>query len=400
MTPLPRLLLLTNEPPHSGAAGAIAFLRLLQDYPPESLLVISNQTVPAQARRLGCRYEHLPLAADRLKRTRASRWRPAWRALGGSALVRLGRVATRLRGFRPQVVVTLMQDSWFYDLAARYARAAGLPLVLFVHDLPSAFEPVAPWLEPWQRRRDMQVYRQASVRLCVSPAQVEWLRERLGADGDVLPPPRSTDLPWGRPEEARALKTPGRLTLGYAGGLHYGYGEQLLALLPVLRETGTRLEVFAPPPAGSVAALRDAGDVLVHHGHAPTPEDAWRALAARCDAVLQPYLNPPGDHALQYRTHFPSKLGDCLSLALPVLMTGPVDAAGVAWCRARPHSALLVTDPAPATLARALVRLRDDPALRVELARGARAFGEEFDAPRLRALLHARLRAVAHPSRP
>ena len=393
MTPaLPRLLLLSNEPPHTGGAGAIVFHRLLRDYPADRLLVVSNQPVPKATGRLPCRYEHLSLAADRLSRTRIWPWRAILRTLGAAGLVSLGRVDAVVGDFAPDVVVTLMQDSWYYELAARYARRHRLPLVLFVHDLPAGFAPVPAWLAGRQRARDRTTFGQATRRLCVSRGMVNWFQAEYGLSSEVLSPPRDDTTPSQSPEACRTLKTPGRLTLGYAGGLHYGYGEQLLALVAVLRETGTRLEYFGPQPTGVVAALADATDVIRFNGYAPTPTEAWSTLLGRCDAILQPYLNPPGPHEPQYRTHFPSKLGDCLSLGLPLLITGPDYASGVSWCEEHPDCALRVTEPGPAALRTALLRLRDEPALRVQLATGAQAAAPAFDAATLRAQLRAILR--------
>lgn len=396
MNPLPRLLFLSSEAPHTGAAGAIVFHRLLRDYPVDRLLVVTNNPPPAVASRLACRYVRLALAADRLNRTRFWPWKAILRSLGASSLPSLGTIDRHLQGFAPDVVVTLMQDSWYYDLAARYARRRRLPLVLFVHDLPHGFEPVPDWLTARQRRRDAAVYRQATARLCVSRGMADWFLAEYGVPGEVLMPPRDDDAPHQKPESCRTLKTPGRLTLGYAGGLHYGYGEQLLTLLPVLRETGTRLEYFGPPPAGVVAPLAAATDVIRFNGYAPTSAEAWRTLLARCDAILQPYLNPPGQHERQYRTHFPSKLGDCLSLGLPLLITGPAYASGVAWCLQHEGSALIVTDPTPAAFRAALEKLRLSVDLRVNLATRAQAAAPAFAAPPLRAQLRQMLTATDH----
>ncbi|MBW8782060.1 MAG: glycosyltransferase [Verrucomicrobia bacterium] len=393
MADLPRILFLSNEAPHTAAAGAIIFHRLLQDYPADKLLVVTNSTLPTESGRLTCRYESLKLPVDRLNRTRLAHWRPILRALGGSALPRLGRVDALLRGFMPDVVVTLMQDSWFYDFAARYARARKLPLLLFIHDLAHGFEPVPSSLKELQLRRDRAVFQQAARRLCVSPGMTSHFQREFGIESEVCLPPRSDAPPTQDPEACRLLKTPGRLTLGYAGGLHYGYGEQLLQMLPILRETGTVVELFGSLPSGKVAALRNATDVLHFNGYSSSPEQAWCELLARCDAVLQPYLNPPGEHHLQYRTHFPSKLGDCLSLGLPLLITGPADASGVVWCLDHPGCALTVTSPGD--LPAALKRLRNDADVRVMIARAAQIAAAAFASAPLRSHVIASLSNVA-----
>lgn len=393
MSELPRLLLLSNEPPHTGAAGAIVFHRLLRDFPPDHLLVVSNQRPPKQAGRLDCRYEYVPLAVDRLNRTRFWNWKATLRSLGGPDWIPLSRIDSALRGFRPQVVVTLMQDSWYYDFAARYARKHRMPLCLFVHDLPQGFEPVPSWLRRRQLARDRSVYRLAASRLCISRPMAQYFEREFGVPGEVLLPPRAPKPLAQQPSRCATLKVAGRLTLGYAGGLHYGYGEQLLHMLPALRETGTRVEVFGARPAGVVHSLAEAPDVFTFHGLAPQPEDAWRGLLARCDAVLQPYLDPPGPHASQYQTHFPSKLGDALSLGLPLLITGPTDASGVAWCRENGDCGFWA--PSGPELAQTLRQLREDPALRIGVAERGQAAAKAFSAPLLRSRFQAMLAAMA-----
>jgi len=392
----PRVLLLSSEAPHTGAAGAIVLHRLFRDYPPDRLLVVTNSVLQADMARLDCGYKYVPLLVDRLNRTRFWPWRAILRTLGASSVVNLGSVERALAGYEPDVVVTLMQDSWYYDLARRYAEAHGLPLILIVHDVAQGFEPVPESLRAWQFRRDAHVYQSAVARLCVSQGMVNHFVRAFGVPGEVLLPPRSDFLATQSPQACRQLKRPGRLTLGYAGGLHYGYGEQLLRMLPLLRETGTVVELFGPVPGGRISSLRDATDVLHFNGYAATPEAAWGHLLQKCDTLLQPYLDPPASHAFQYRTHFPSKLGDCLSLGLPLLITGPEFASGVAWCRQRSSIALWPGTPSDASLRDALERLRTDAHLRIMLATNAQAASNEFAATALRAQFTA---AIVRASR-
>lgn len=391
---LPRLLLLSAESPHSASPGGIVLARLLRDYPAERLLVVTNHLPPHDATKLDCRYGYLPLMADRLNRTRFAHWRPVLRAFGASRFVRTSRVDAALAGFEPDVVVTLMQDSWFYDLAAEFAATRRLPLLLLVHDLAHGFEAVPSWARKRQRQRDDCVVQRACERLCISAPMAEYFRREFGADAGVLHPPRAEEPVRQSPQRAANLHQPGRLTVGYSGGLHYGYGEQLLRMVPALRATGTRVEVFGPRPGGSVAALATLTDVFGFHGLAPTPEQAWLGLLERCDVVLQPYLNPPGPHELQYRTHFPSKLGDALSLGLPLLATGPAYASGVAWCAGHPGSALLVTEPGDDPLRLALTRLRDDSDLRVSIASAGQVAAESLDGFALRQQFYSTLIAA------
>jgi glycosyltransferase involved in cell wall biosynthesis len=341
---------------------------------------------------------YVPLLADRLLRTRFWSWRTNLRALGAAALLPGRKLDAALADFKPEVVAALMQDSWYYEYAAAYARKRRIPLVLIIHDLPDGFEPVAPWLRNRQLRRDGRIYRQATHRLCISEPMRDHFRSAFGVDGGVLHPPRTEPPVAQSPEQCRQLKHPGHLTLGYAGGLHYGYGEQLQRMLPMLRATGTRVEYFGPTPGGANRILAEAPDVFRCNGYVSPPEAVWSEILQKCDAVLQPYSNPLGRHELQCRTHFPSKLTDYLSLGLPVLITGPAEASGTAWCLRHPGCAMTITDPSPAALTAGLRQLAADSTLRVNLARGAQIAAAEFDAGPLRTQLFDALTdaAAAH----
>jgi hypothetical protein len=389
------VLLLSAEPPHSGTAGGVVMQRWLEGYPADRLLVVSNLRVPSGCTRLPCRYVHLPLGADRLQRTRLWSWRNRLSVLAAARGAPVGAVQRGLGDFQPQVVMTVMQDSWMYALAARYAQEAGLPLLLTVHDLPQIFEPLSGWWQRRQRARDAAICRQAAARRFISQPMQDWFQRGYGVDGDVLPPPRSDHAPQRDPAASRELHVPGKLSLGYAGGLHYGYGEQLLRLVPDLRATGSHLHLFSPEPSGLVRSLRSVPDVITWHGRETTPEAASRRLISVADVVLQPYLDPPGTHALQYQTHFPSKLGDLLTLGLPLLVTGPADAAGVTWCRARPGSAVVVETGGAHRMSDLLRRLREDGAWRVRLAEIAQRVAAEFEPAPIRQRLWSGLRQLA-----
>jgi glycosyltransferase involved in cell wall biosynthesis len=392
MDQLPRVLFITNAPPHMETAGSIYFHRLLDDYPAERLRVITNTAFPDSGKRLACQYRLHRLRADRLHQTRFWKWRTAGRVLGGTNFLSTRCIDDFVMDFNPQVVVTLMQDSWYYELAAKFARQRKLPLGLFIHDLPHGFEPIATPLMKLQLRRDRTIYEQAAIRWCVSAGMERWYRENFGLSGDVLLPPRSGNPPYQTAARSGQLKSSHNFSLGYAGGLHYGYGEQIAKMIPALRKTKSRLELFCPQPSGSLSVLNEASDVLIFHGYAPTPELAWARLCANCDALLLPYLSPPGIYHLQYQTHFPSKLGDMLATGLPLLITGPEDASGLSWCRENGNVAMTCDGYSESNLAECINRLREDSALRVDLAtRGQQSGLEAFDPERLKIKLKTSL---------
>lgn len=379
----PKLLFISNEVPHNAAAGSIVLAWLLEDYPTDNLFVITNQAPPSQALLLKCPYVTIDLPLDRLGQTRFARHRSAARVLGATKFTSTKGIDRVIGSFKPDIIVTVMQDSWCYDLAAKYAQQHGIPLLLIVMDLAHGFEPVPRWLEKRQLNRDKLIFQQAAGRMLISPGMNEFCEATFGVSGTVLlPGPRASDLPSQPVENCRELKHPGRLTIGYAGGLHYGYGEQIKAMLPVLREQGIMMEICSPLPSGSLASLVENSDVLNFLGYQSPPNRAWTLLLEKCDVVLQPYLNPPLNHELQYRTHFPSKLAGCLSLGLPVLITGPSYASGTRWCIEHPGCACVVDTDEPDALSKTLLRLRDDHDWRVSLASRGKLAAAEFDTGR------------------
>jgi glycosyltransferase involved in cell wall biosynthesis len=130
-----------------------------------------------------------------------------------------------------------------------------------------------------------------------------------------------------------SLQASAPLTLGYAGSVAYGYGEELVRLIPLLREVGARLRMFSPKPTGILDELNHATDVVEICGYRPALE-AWKEIKESCDAVILPYSNPAGKYELLYRTHFPSKLSEYLALGMPVVVCGPEFATGLRYAQA------------------------------------------------------------------
>src|SRR5204863_1552202 len=126
------------------------------------------------------------------------------------------------------------------------------------------------------------IYRAAAVRLCISPGLRDWFERRFGVTGVVLYPNRSERLRPRALERNSTLIDPRGLTLGYAGGLSYGYGEALRELVPVLSRASVRLRVYSrDDPGRSVPGCEYAGSW--------PPDQAWERVKAECDAVLLPY---------------------------------------------------------------------------------------------------------------
>lgn len=204
-------------------------------------------------------------------------------------------------------------------------------------------------------------------------------RQRHGAHGDVLYPNWSEELAPRDPSVNLLLRNGRRWTLGFAGNPNYGYCERLVKRLPAIREAGARLLVWGHRPRGAAAPLVDTADVVELQGFVPSAQ-AWEEVKRDCDAVVFPYLNPPGAMKRMYAIHFPSKLPEYLALGMPIVMVGPDEASGVRWARRNPEAVLMLSAADPGLWAAEFRRLAADPRLRSSLGAGALAAGaRDFD---------------------
>jgi glycosyltransferase involved in cell wall biosynthesis len=323
---------ISDEPPQTGTAGGLLLHRLFADCPPDRLRVLARYVPPIGDPLPGVPYRHLPASWQRFEKSRFNRWKRSLRAIGMVPSVSVDLVDGLLEGFKPEVVVCVMQHAVYYDAALHYARSKALPLIAIVHDLNEEFEPVLRGFLPAARRRDAEFYRYASRRLCISQEMEQFCREAYGVTGSVMYPNRSEDLAARPLDESSVLKRPPALTLGFAGNMNYGYGEGMLEMLPVIRETGTKVIAFGREPGGEAAALLGARDCFDLRGFVPSAQ-AWDAIKAECDAVWLPYTKANAGMRPLYSRHFPSKLPEYAALGLPVIVTGPDYATGLRWAK-------------------------------------------------------------------
>lgn len=373
--------MISDEGPQTGTAGGILLHRLLIGHPPSRLRVMARY-VPTVGDPIP-NVVYTPLLAPwaRFEQSRLHRLKRSLRAFGLVPGVPPRELERAVGGFSPDVVLCVMQHASYYDTAWAFARRRNLPLVVIVHDINDDFEPVMPWARRAARIRDGRFYRFARCRLCVSPEMARYCEERYGARGEVLYPNRSPDLRPRAFDLSATLRSPGRLTLGFAGNLGYGYGSEILRLLPALRSANARIVLYSRRPAGPYAALAEAEDVCEWRGFVPAAE-AWSAIQRDCDAVWLPYPNPAGRMERLFRHHFPSKLPEYLALGMPVVVTGPGFATGARWAADHPSAAVFAPADDLGELAQLLIRLREQGPLRRSLAEGAWTAGEAQFSPR------------------
>ena len=380
-----RLLILSEEGPNLRTAGGIVLYRLLNGYPEDSLVVIEHNADP-QRGQLHCRYHSLTAPWLRLEQSRFHRWKRSLRGFGLVPDVRPETIQDLLAGFRPEIVLCVMERAAYYEAAWIYARALDLPLIVIVHDVHDQFEPVLPIARKAVLQRDAAFYRYAKRRLCVSPELEALCADLYGVRGEVMYPNRSEDLQPRPFELAGRLKCATALTVGFAGNLNYGYGDELLRLLPAFRASGSRLVIFGRPPGPSCAELLHAPDCVEFRGFMQSPLQVWAAIQSDCDAVLLAYPNPAGAMERLYRNHFPSKLPEYLALGMPVIVTGPDYATGLKWARCHPEAVASYSGADIEGVARLFKRLRDLGVIRVALAKAAfEAGNRDFDPAAIRA---------------
>jgi hypothetical protein len=214
--------------------------------------------------------------------------------------------------------------------------------------------------------------------LGVSHEMCKYIEETFGKQSTVFYFGPAEHIRPRAPMESSKLKGPPQLTLGYAGSMSLGYRDGILAILPSLHATGTRMIVYT----------RDQHQLIEHpqiinRGFLP-PEELWPAIQNECDAVILPY-SFKSDIARIYRTHFPTKLSEHCWTGMPMVFSGPEYGTAIRWAKQHPRAALTSTSPNGESLVPLLQRLLGDSELRVSLAKeGAKAAIKEFDSAHIR----------------
>lgn len=359
----PNILFISDEVPESGGnAGPILLYRLLKNYPSDKILIIGPQP-QKKSNLLNCRYETWkPVYVWLL----TSRFHKVVRALTAFNIVQKTNFSSFLKGFQPDVVLSVMQEQVYFSHAYNFAKKKGLPLALIVHDDPEIFGKVYGIAKKKKIGLNRKIYQYATKRLCVSAEMAEYLETLYGAPGDVLfPNPSEDNIP--RPlEETLVLKNPPYLTIGYAGSLNYGgYADRLKELLPVLKKTNVKLNIY------SKHKKEWFGDEVVNYRGETIPPLLWQKVKNECDAVILPYSFANNPELNLYRTHFPSKLPEYLSLQMPLLITGPNYATGVKWGNKNKNASIVVDDQSEDQFIEAINELKNSSEKRMLLAKNA-----------------------------
>jgi len=373
---LPRLLYFSDVPVASTFHGSALVHRLLEDHPPERLLVMETKPLrAAPERRLrGVRYREFPMSGNRWRYTRAQRWAGSWMLLQVARHAR--NLSRSLEGFAPEAVLTVASEySWL--VAARFAETANLPLHLILHD---DWPPSMPVLRGLRARQELLfggVYRRARSRLCVSPFMEQEYREKYGVAGQVLYPS------WAKNTSSfdRTVRAyddhRGPLVGAYAGNIFRGgYARQIAGLAERLAARGGHLLLFGPQSPQRLQFWGLDRKNVLPQGLVSSQELISR-LRAEADFVLVPMSFESGDDERNMRISFPSKLTDYTAAGLPILIWGPDYCSAARWARRYAPVAEIVTSQAVEDVEAALRRL-EQAQHRERLGRAAREVGDKL----------------------
>lgn len=312
-------------------------------------------------------------------------------------LVRAGFALARAHRSRRYALVQVHTPPDFLAFAALPLRLAGVPLLLDLHEAtPEFFRSRWPGLSNPLTIGALTVIERLSAAIADRVLSVNQARhERLLALGI---PARKLRVVRNGPVLARfdpdahprrAFMADGTLRLAYAGALTPLYGlEDAVDAVAILAERrpdlAAELHLYGRGDAEDLllrrAAERAVGDRVVVHGRIPL--DAVAAALAGCDIALSPIR----------RNRF-SEMSISTKVFEGAIMEKPVIAADLPAARAEFEADMLAwyTPDHPDDLARAILRVVDDPAWRAAVSRRAASRARDLawdgEAPRYVAIV-------------
>lgn len=387
----PRLLYLGDVPVESSYHGSALLYRLLQGYPADRLRIVEGNLFPARTdRRLpGVSHHNLQVGSSRALNTRFHDWYSRWLLMGAAR--RAAKVPFLLGTFTPDAVLTVAHGySWV--TAAQFAKHAGVPLHLIVHDDWPRI--VAPRLRAGVEHAFASAYRQAATRLCTSPFMKEDYERRYGPGATVLLPYRGADAPVFHGVAERLSGPVSAPVFAFAGTItSRGYAQLLRDVAKRIAAHRGELLIFGPLD-GIQAAAWGLDLPNIRLGGLLKSDELLLRLRAEADVLFVPMSFAAADHD-NMRMGFPSKLTDYTAVGLPLLIAGPVDCSAVRWANEHPGVAEVVTAPDGDALGPAIDRLCRDSNHRIALAQAAQRVGDhDFSAATAAAIFQSALQAA------
>ena len=248
--------------------------------------------------------------------------RPAWRGRYSARWLR-----RTLRGWRPDVVYTMVFSGGTLAYASWIARHFDVPLVAHVADDGLETETGGA------RTSVSDLLARADVRVSISEEMRQEYAKRYGVDSHVLHNGASEELfSPGSGREPQA----GDFVIRYLGsivpGQHFAAIEDIAAAVRQLADAGIRVrfEMWGGSWTKQHAETLVDGRAVFYCG--PIGQAEGFALLKSADLLTIPVSFDAGSFA-KNRLSLPTKLAECLASGTPTLVYGPAGAAPVEFCR-------------------------------------------------------------------
>lgn len=342
------LLYMCDFPPSNLAGGPILMSRLLCEYPPDSLTVLTSTRyarVSPREGRLSCDEITVGLS-EGYGRFGLGRIRVA---LNWLRIPLIALVASRTIRQRHIAAILTVLHGQFCFAAALAARLCGIPYVVIVHDdYTSEMNLIV-------RSLTRAVMRNAAHIYSVSPGMQESIRSQFGVESEVHWP--ATE----RPHFESSRERSDDLSIVFAGSITGAVEDSLRALADLittgkLTECGIRKAKFHLYTVVKQEQERAWGwDDPSIEVHPWVAQHELPKILRKADILFLPFSFASAErHTVE--TAFPSKTADYLASGTPILVFGPNYSSLVAYAR-REGFAEMVTEANPHLLADAIRRI-------------------------------------------
>jgi hypothetical protein len=373
---LPRLLYLADVPVESSYHGSALIYRLLEDYPPDRLVILEPTSQLSQVNRRMPRVTYKPVRMGwpKLMNSRFADFYGSW--VLWMAPHRQHQVEVTLSGFQPEAVLSVTHGySWL--TASTFAKRHCLPAHLICHDEWLSGVRALGGMKTWASNTFGDCYRRASSRLCVSPRMAEQYYDRYGCSASVLYPSRAKACPTATEPATRLSHARSEPVFAFAGTINSpGYAEALRSLASHLKKFGGTLLLYGPTDKSRAKAFGLSHENILLRGMLKSDELILR-LREEADVLFVPMSFYAIDR-FNMELSFPSKLTDYTAVGLPLLIRGPEYCSAVRWARENPGVAEVVDTEAEQNFEASIKRLAQHPNHRVQLALRALEVGARY----------------------
>jgi glycosyltransferase involved in cell wall biosynthesis len=364
-----RLLYVCDWPPSNFGGGPILMSRLLREYPPDTITVLTSTRfarISPKEGRLECDEITVPLS-EGYGRFGLGRLRLLLNWLRIPVIAWTARRVIRQREIA--AIFTVLHGQFCFA-AALAGWITDVPYIVIVHDdYVTQMNCLGRWLSRAVLRGAAHIY-------CVSPGMQETLLWNFGVESELqLPGTESPQFDPVRPQNEE-------LSIVYAGAITVAVEDSLRAVAGVitsgkLSDYGVqrvKLHLYTALKDEQKLAWRwNQPDIVIHSW---VGQHELAQVLRKADVLFLPFsFAPEARHMVE--TAFPSKTADYLASGTPIVVFGPNYSSLVAYAR-REAFAEIVTEPDEEQLARAIRRIALDPGRRQVLSSRALAVFSKY----------------------